>query len=141
MSHIENSEKIRQLYNKLQKSIINFRELKYNNKHLHFQYYKNQIETLLLIADNTLQKLSLKLFRAMFEGKYEFQDCTEDKENDINLLIEMIKGKLSEDYIETIFSTKLIHYFDKEFNLFYRFILCLQELGISSEIIYIMLLN
>ena len=135
-----NSEKIRQLYNKLQKSMFDFRELKYKNKHLHFQYYKNQIETLSLIAESTLQKLSLKLFRTMFEGPNEFQECSDDKVKDIDLLIKMIKGELPEDHIETIFSAILTHYVNEDFDLFYRLIICLQELRISSELIYIMLL-
>ena len=99
MNDFEDIEKIRNLFNKLQNAIIKFKELEFTNKHLCYEFYKNHVKLLsILCDDSSLKQLSiLKLFRSVFEKKDDFSEYTVEKEESINILIEIIKGTRSEE--------------------------------------------
>ena len=138
-SESENSEKIRVLLNKLQAAICDFKELKYTNKHLHFHFCKNHINVLSIISeDNETQKLSLKLFNSFFIGKEDFLECTKEKEDYINLIIQIINGDISDETLEDSFEY-LIYYceFCQEFQKLRE---SLSKLNIKAELIFMMVL-
>ena len=89
-----NTKKILNLFNDLQKAITKFDELIFPHEYISFDIYKIHISTLIqYIQDNVIAQLSLRLFRILFESKTEFNECTDKKENYINLLIKKLKAK------------------------------------------------
>ena len=89
-----NTKKILNLFNDLQKAITKFDELIFPHEYISFDIYKIHISTLIqYIQDNVIAQLSLRLFRILFESKNEFNECTDKKENYINLLIKKLKAK------------------------------------------------
>ena len=98
MNDFEGVEKIRNLFGELQNSIIKFKELEFTNMHLCYEFYKNHVELLSILCDDSSYKqLSIKLFRSLFEENDDFSEYTVEKEESINILIEIIKGTLSEE--------------------------------------------
>ena len=74
MLNNELPEKIRQVYNKLEKSISSFDELVYTNKYIPFNLYRGHCEILSLsVENNILFKFSLLMFREFFEGENYFK--------------------------------------------------------------------
>lgn len=102
MSLRDNTKKIQELFNKMQKAIIKFDELIFPHEYIAFEIYKIHIETLLIIIeDNITAKLSLALFRQLFEKDNEFNECTDKKANYINLFIDYLNAIGTKDEKET----------------------------------------
>ena len=97
MNENDNQKKVIDLFNKMQKAIINnYTELNYPYKCLAFKYYKIHIETLnSSLKNNLLGKMSLKVFRQLFEGENNFKNYEEEKAEYINILIDSIKSNNS----------------------------------------------
>ena len=113
MNDFEGVEKIRNLFNKLQNVIITFKELEFTNMHLCYEFYKNHVELLSIFCDDSSYKqLSIKLFRSLFEENDDFSEYTVEKEESINILIEIIKGTLSEE--SAFKEIKIKAFYDKE---------------------------
>ena len=138
-SENENSEKIRVLLNKLQAAIGDFQELKYTNKNLHFHFCENHINVLSIISDdNETQKLSLKLFNSFFIGKEDFLECTKEKEDYINLIINIINGDISDQTIKDNFENFI--FYCEFYQEFQELIESLSKLAIKPELIFMMVL-
>ena len=90
-----NDEKIRNLLNELQASMPNLSrmmKLEFPVPMISFKLYKNHIETILALCKNDLLcTLSWRLFKQFFEGENDFLDCSEKKESDIGLIIDIIQ--------------------------------------------------
>ena len=90
-----NAEKIRNLLNDLQEAmpiLSKMPKLEFNIPMISFQYYKNHIETIFSLCEKNLAcTLSWRLFKQFFEGEDYFLDCSEKKESDIGLIIDIIQ--------------------------------------------------
>ena len=88
----ENQKKIYDLFNLMQKSIINFPILTCPYKSLAFNYYKIHVATLNnFLKNNLIGTLSLKVFGELFEGENNFKKYEKEKADFIYILIENIK--------------------------------------------------
>ena len=85
---IENNRKIIELYNQMQKKIINYSELKSEYLINSFEIYKIHVEgTLNCYKNNLIWYLSLKVFAALFEQKNNFKIMNAELAEYIDILI------------------------------------------------------
>ena len=148
MSLSENTKKIQELFNSMQKTITKFEDLKFPHEYTSFEIYKIHIETLNEhIKDNVIAKMSLALFRLLFENKTEFNECTSQKENYIELLVDKLKAKSKDDIeeakneIDSQIITLLFNIKDTEKkNLMKELLIKLEkQLEIKCEMYYVLL--
>jgi len=101
----DNSEKIKNLYNKLVNSMSNIKELTFTNKYITFNLYKAHCEILsLTVKQNILFKFSLLIFRELFEDKQNFKQFNYEKERIINSLLDIIKENVSDNQLNSMIS-------------------------------------
>ena len=101
----DNSEKIKNLYNKLVNSMSNIKELAFTNKYITFNLYKAHCEILsLTVKQNILFKFSLLIFRELFEDKQNFKQFNYEKERIINSLLDIIKENVSDNQLNSMIS-------------------------------------
>jgi len=139
-----NTNKIINLYNKLQRAIIKdkFEVLKSPYECLAFTYYRMHIETFYtFLKKNLLGKLSLKLFQQLFEDKNNFKQFEEKNCLIFNNLIDAIQ---SENIIERkeILERFLMNILKDEGNAELRKLLKLLKynFGIETELYYILII-
>ena len=141
MKRYENADKIRTLYNELQKSLIpDSKEFYYINKYIAFKLYKIHINIFSMnIQFNSLEKLSILVFRSLIEdnGNERFINLDNDLEKEIRFIIDIIKKKIN---FKCIFS-KIIFMQNKfgDNNLFNNFIKSLSNIGIKTDFIFLLL--
>ena len=149
MNISKNSQKIQNLFNNLQKAITDFQPLIFPNEFIAFQFYKIHLETLLLnIENNVTGKLSLALFRKLFENDNEFKECTHVKEEYINLLIDILNARDEEEKEEAkneIDSKIVVIFFNLKINnnkkqMVKKFVKRLEDIGIKTELYYLLLI-
>ena len=150
MSLSAKTQKIQELFNKMQKAIVNFDSLIFPHEYTAFEIYKIHIETLMTtIEDDIRAKLLLALFRQLFEDENDFKLYTEKKAEYINLVIDKLDAKSKEDkedadndieseIIPLLFNAKI----EKEKkNLIKNFVETLnKKLKIECELYYMLLL-
>ena len=86
-----NSEKkqIIMIYNKLQNSLVNYKELKYDNEYNLFEIYKIHVEFIeQLFYNNYLLILAIRVFRKLFESENNFNEFDKEKAEIINIFID-----------------------------------------------------
>ena len=149
MSLSTNTKKILELFNKMQKAIINFEDLTFPHEYIAFEIYKIHTETLMIhIEDNITVKLSLALFSQLFENDNDFNECTDNKANYINLLIaklnaqspddeEDAKNDLESEIITVLFNIKKKDYKNVMKNLITKL---KNQLKIKIELYYLILI-
>ena len=150
MSLSAKTQKIQELFNNMQKAIVNFDSLIFPHEYTAFEIYKIHIETLMTtIEDDIRAKLLLALFRQLFEDENDFKLYTEKKAEYINLVIDKLDAKSKEDkedadndieseIIPLLFNAKI----EKEKkNLIKNFVETLnKKLKIECELYYMLLL-
>jgi len=143
----ENNEKVRVLFNKLKSSIPTLSSLpKLNFKipMIYFKIYQHHINTFASICEkNVLFKLSWMIFRSLFEGKEEFLQITKEKEADLNLLIDIIKGNCPiKETIKNLLIRAESNKYKKEFSMMFIDIEYVLEytLKIDQKIVCLVLL-
>ena len=150
MSLSAKTQKIQELFNNMQKAIVNFDSLVFPHEYTAFEIYKIHIETLMTtIEDDIRAKLLLALFRQLFEDENDFKLYTEKKAEYINLVIDKLDAKSKEDkedadndieseIIPLLFNAKI----EKEKkNLIKNFVETLnKKLKIECELYYMLLL-
>ena len=98
MSLTSNTKKIQKLFNDMQKAITNFEELVFPHEYISFDIYKIHVSTLIEnIQDDVCAKLTVALFRLLFESETEFNEYTTGKEDYISLLIDKFRAKSKDD--------------------------------------------
>ena len=101
MSLTSNTKKIQKLFNDMQKAITNFEELVFPHEYISFDIYKIHVSTLIEnIQDDVCAKLTVALFRLLFESETEFNEYTTGKEDYISLLIDKFRAKSKDDIDE-----------------------------------------
>lgn len=101
----DNSEKIKNLYNALVKSMSNIKELVFTNKYIPFNLYKAHSEILSLTVKNIiLFKFSLLIFRELFEDKQNFKQFDNEKGRKINLILDIINENVTENQLNSMIS-------------------------------------
>lgn len=101
MSLTSNTKKIQKLFNDMQKAITNFEELVFPHEYISFDIYKIHVSTLIEnIQDDVCAKLTVALFRVLFESETEFNEYTTGKEDYISLLIDKFRAKSKDDIDE-----------------------------------------
>lgn len=101
MSLTSNTKKIQKLFNDMQKAITKFEELVFPHEYISFDIYKIHVSTLNeCIQDDVCAKLTVALFRVLFEGETEFNEYTTGKEDYISLLIDKFRAKSKDDIDE-----------------------------------------
>lgn len=101
MSLTSNTKKIQKLFNDMQKAITNFEELVFPHEYISFDIYKIHVSTLIEnIQDDVCAKLTVALFRVLFESETEFNEFTTGKEDYISLLIDKFRAKSKDDIDE-----------------------------------------
>jgi len=101
MSLTSNTKKIQKLFNDMQKAITNFEELVFPHEYISFDIYKIHVSTLVEnIQDDVCAKLTVALFRVLFEGETEFNEYTTNKADYISLLIDKFRAKSEDDIDE-----------------------------------------
>jgi len=101
MSLTSNTKKIQKLFNDMQKAITNFEELVFPHEYISFDIYKIHVSTLVEnIQDDVCAKLTVALFRVLFEGETEFNEYTTNKADYIRLLIVKFRAKSEDDIDE-----------------------------------------
>ena len=96
-----NTKKIQKLFNDMQKAITNFEELVFPHEYISFDIYKIHVSTLIEnIQDDVCAKLTVALFRVLFESETEFNEYTTGKEDYISLLIDKFRAKSKDDIDE-----------------------------------------
>ena len=101
MSLTSNTKKIQKLFNDMQKAITNFEELVFPHEYISFDIYKIHVSTLNeCIQDDVCAKLTVALFRVLFEGEAEFNEYTTNKADYISLLIDKFRAKSEDDIDE-----------------------------------------
>ena len=136
----DNSEKIRNLYNKLVNSMSNIAELVFTNKYISFNLYKAHSEILSLdVKNNILFKFSLLIFKELFEDKQNFKQFNYEKERTINSLLDVINEKLTENQLNSMISA-IIFVNQNNFESLGDFKLTLiNKLHIKLEFVYLIL--
>jgi len=98
MSLTSNTKKIQKLFNDMQKAITNFEELVFPHEYISFDIYKIHVSTLIEnIQDDVCAKLTVALFRVLFESETEFNEFTTGKADYISLLINKFRAKSKDD--------------------------------------------
>ena len=98
MSLTSNTKKIQKLFNDMQKAITNFEELVFPHEYISFDIYKIHVSTLIEnIQDDVCAKLTVALFRVLFESETEFNEFTTNKADYISLLIDKFRAKSKDD--------------------------------------------
>lgn len=98
MSLTSNTKKIQKLFNDMQKAITKFEELVFPHEYISFDIYKIHVSTLNeCIQDDVCAKLTVELFRVLFESETEFNEFTTGKEDYISLLIDKFRAKSKDD--------------------------------------------
>ena len=101
MSLTSNTKKIQKLFNDMQKAITNFEELVFPHEYISFDIYKIHVSTLIEnIQDDVCAKLTVALFRVLFESETEFNEFTTGKADYISLLIDKFRAKSKDDIDE-----------------------------------------
>ena len=101
MSLTSNTKKIQKLFNDMQKAITNFEELVFPHEYISFDIYKIHVSTLIEnIQDDVCAKLTVALFRVLFESETEFNEFTTNKADYISLLIDKFRAKSKDDIDE-----------------------------------------
>ena len=101
MSLTSNTKKIQKLFNDMQKAITNFEELVFPHEYISFDIYKIHVSTLIEnIQDDVCAKLTVALFRVLFESETEFNEFTTNKADYISLLIDKFRAKSEDDIDE-----------------------------------------
>ena len=101
MSLTSNTKKIQKLFNDMQKAITKFEELVFPHEYISFDIYKIHVSTLNeCIQDDVCAKLTVALFRVLFEGETEFNEYTTNKADYISLLIDKFRAKSEDDIDE-----------------------------------------
>lgn len=101
MSLTSNTKKIQKLFNDMQKAITNFEELVFPHEYISFDIYKIHVSTLIEnIQDDVCAKLTVALFRVLFESETEFNEFTTGKADYISLLINKFRAKSKDDIDE-----------------------------------------
>ena len=101
MSLTSNTKKIQKLFNDMQKAITKFEELVFPHEYISFDIYKIHVSTLNeCIQDDVCAKLTVALFRVLFEGETEFNEYTTNKSDYISLLIDKFRAKSEDDIDE-----------------------------------------
>lgn len=101
MSLTSNTKKIQKLFNDMQKAITNFEELVFPHEYISFDIYKIHVSTLIEnIQDDVCAKLTVALFRVLFESETEFNEYTTGKADYISLLIDKFRAKSKDDIDE-----------------------------------------
>ena len=94
---MQNNAKIIDLYNKMQKKIIKFSELKCEFLINSFDIYKIHLEgTLYIHNDNLIWKLAILVFGLIFEGTYNFKIVDEETKKYIYILLDFFDEKQKE---------------------------------------------
>ena len=131
-------EKIRILYNRL-KDVIDedMPKLEFTNVYIKFELYKSNFDSLFLINKyNTLFKLSLCLFRDLFEKDEYFTEYTEEKERFITNIIEFITTKKTTNLILEIAKlttlNKSLAFLNNLFSI---------DMKVNIEYVYLLLLH
>ena len=140
-----NDEKIRNLLNELQASMPNLsrmQKLEFPVPMISFKLYKNHIETILaLCKNNLLCTLSWRLFKQFFEGENDFLDCSEKKESDIGLIIDIIQRDDIQKTYQIILLSRGLNEKGKLFrNCFTDLTKKLESLNVDSKLITMFIL-
>ncbi len=137
----ENADKIRTLYNELQKSLVpDSKEFCYINKYIVFKLYKAHINIFSMnIKFNSIEKLSILVFRSLVEDNdnERFINLDVGLETEIRFIIDIIKKKVN---LKAIYSK--INFMSNKFgnvNLFNNFKKSLANIGIKYDFIYLLL--
>ena len=94
---MQNNAKIIDLYNKMQKKIIKYSELKCEFLLNSFDIYKIHLEgTLNIHNDNLIWKLAILVFGLIFEGTYNFKIVDEETTKYIYILMDFFDEKQKE---------------------------------------------
>lgn len=131
-------EKIRILYNRLKDAIDeDMPKLEFTNVYIKFELYKSNFDSLFLINKyNTLFKLSLCLFRDLFEKDEYFTEYTEEKERFITNIIEFITTKKTTNLILEIAKlttlNKSLAFLNNLFSI---------DMKVNIEYVYLLLLH
>lgn len=149
MSLSDNTKRIQELFNKMQKAFINFDDLIFPHEYIALEIYKIHIETLLIhIEDNITAKLCLALFRQLFENSNDFNESTDKRANYIELVIDVLNAKgtkdekETEDIIQSEIYTTLFNIKSKDDKLLMKnlVIKLKKQLKIKSELYYLLLI-
>ena len=138
---IRNNGDIIKLYNKMQNSIIKYTELKVEYPINAFEIFQIHKEGTLFDHENDLVwKLSLAVFKELFEGKDNFNKIDDEKAEYINILIDLNQPKENESS-KTKMKNTIINILLTKNNLSLGNLgKCLFDLGIDEKLIYLFFL-
>lgn len=120
ISSTDNTQRIYNLLNKLQKSMlksIKFQELQCDEKFLAYQLYQCHIDYLVSLNEkDVIYQLSLDLFKLLFEGEENFLPYTEEKADVIKILIEINEKKEIGDKLFKLIYSKILSSHGEDFH-------------------------
>ena len=149
MSLSTNTKKILELFNKMQKAITNFDVLNFPHEYIAYEIYKIHIEALMIyIEDDIKAKLSLALFRQLFENANDFNEYSDKKAEYIELLIDQLNAKGTDDEedveieLESKIITMLFNIRNEDDKMLVKslFIKLQKKLKIKTELYYLLLI-
>ena len=138
---IRNNGDIIKLYNKMQNSIIKYTELKVEYPINAFEIFQIHKEGTLFDHENDLVwKLSLAVFKELFEGKDNFNKIDDEKAEYINILIDLNQPKENESSKTKVKNTIINILLTKNNLSLGNLGKCLLDLGIDEKLIYLFFL-